>query len=76
MYLLDTNVFSQAHRGNLGIKGKFEEVGIEEICLCAPVVNELYFGALNHPTKSTKLQEHYQKIFSQILILDYDFEAA
>jgi tRNA(fMet)-specific endonuclease VapC len=66
IYLLDTNVWVAAHRGNARLDSRIRGVGYDSIMLCAAVIAELYAGAL----KSNKPEQNVA--FVNTLLQQYD----
>jgi tRNA(fMet)-specific endonuclease VapC len=73
-YLLDTNTCIAFLKNNQFVVEKVRQIGIRQLCLCAIVKAELWFGACN----SEKIIENQQKIkefFEYFDSLDFDDRA-
>jgi tRNA(fMet)-specific endonuclease VapC len=57
-YLFDTNVWIAIHRGNQAIRQRWERQMPDDVFACAPVLAELYEGAL----KSQKPRENMKYV--------------
>lgn len=79
-YLLDTNVLIELMAGNPTITRKAIDTGLENCCMSAISLHELYFGAFNATRRSEK---HYirevvriKKLTEKISVLDLPGDAA
>lgn len=59
-YVLDTDMCIYLLNGDLRVKDKVAQVGVETISVAIPTVGELYFGAYN----STRVEENLDRIRS------------
>lgn len=74
-YLLDSNACIACPKNNAGLVGRIRDVGVETLCLCAPVKAELWFGAC----KSQRIEENQARLrrfFSDLPSLPFDDVAA
>lgn len=75
-YLLDTNVCIQYLNGTLAnLKGKLESKQPEEICLCAVVRAELFYGAIKSVNASGNVQK-LRHFLNRFILFPFDDQSA
>jgi tRNA(fMet)-specific endonuclease VapC len=75
-YLLDTNVIiTYLNNRSTAIRGRLQQIPVQDICVCSVVKSELFYGAnkSNNPVKTLSKQKEF---LSEFVSLPFDDRSA